>query len=435
MILLIEDDQVLGGAMAQRLRLEGFEVSWATTCRQAMQELRQCKPAFVLADIRLPDGSGEDLYRQALPYLGDTPIVFATAFADIEQAVRLVRAGADDYLTKPYDVDALIARLHALDGETSAADACSPASPVAFGLSAATEALARGLQKVAGRDLPVLLRGETGVGKEVAARFIHAQSPRAAAPFVAVNCGGIARELMESQFFGHEKGAFTGAVNAHAGYFEEADGGTLFLDEIGELDSRLQTALLRVLQDGVFRRLGARQEQRFRGRIVAATNADLAPAIAQGSFREDLYYRLAVVELTIPPLRERPAEIAQLADSFARAAAVRNGLPGLRLSDEARAALQSHPWPGNVRELRNRIERAAALSEDEVLTPADLFPERALDTAVPTTLADVREQAELEQIERALELSGGRVSEAAKRLGVSRTTLWKRRKKLTGEDS
>lgn len=434
-ILLIEDDQVLGGAVSQRLRLEGFEVRWAKTCSQAMQALRQYRPAFVLADILLPDGSGEDLYRQALPYLGDTPIVFATAFADIQQAVRLVRAGADDYLTKPYDVDALVARLHTLVREPGASGTGAPAIPVAFGLSAATEGLARDLQKVAARDLPVLLRGETGVGKEVAARFIHAQSARAAAPFVAVNCGGIPRELMESQFFGHEKGAFTGAVTAHAGYFEEAGSGTLFLDEIGELDARLQTALLRVLQDGVFRRLGARQEQRFHGRIVAATNADLPARIAQGAFREDLYYRLAVVELTIPPLRDRPAEIAQLAAGFVREAAQRNGLPELRLDEGAYEALRSHSWPGNVRELRNRIERAAALSEDDILTAADLFPERRLDTSDPATLADAREQAELEQIERALELSGGRVSEAAKRLGVSRTTLWKRRRKLTGEDT
>ncbi len=431
-VLLIEDDQVLGGAVSQRLRLEGFPVRWAKSCDQAMQFLRQQRPAFVLADIRLPDGSGEDLYRQALPHLGDTPIVFATAFADIEQAVRLVRAGADDYLTKPYDVDLLVSRLHALMGELEAGTSESSDTRVRFGQSPATEGLARDLCKVATRDLPVLLRGETGVGKEVAARFLHAHSTHADAPFVAVNCGGIPRELMESQFCGHEKGAFTGAVSVHAGYFEEAGDGTLFLDEIGELDMRLQTALLRVLQDGVFRRLGARQEQRFRGRIVAATNADLASRIAQGTFREDLYYRLAVVEFTIPPLRERPAEVIELAEYFTREAAARNGLPDLRLHPDTHELLQSYPWPGNVRELRNRIERAAALSEDDVLSVDDLFPESRLDADLPTTLADVREQAELDQIERALELSGGKVSEAAKRLGVSRTTLWKRRRKLAG---
>ena len=429
-ILLIEDDRVLGGAVAQRLRLEGFFVRWAQTFAEAMDALRTRRPGFVVSDIRLPDGSGEDLYRQAMPYLGDTPVLFVTAFADIGQAVRLVRAGADDYLTKPYDVDVLVARIQAL--------ACDPpvAAEPAFGLSAATLGLARDLQRLAARNLPVLLRGETGVGKEVAARHMHAMSPAAAQPFVAVNCGAIARELMESQFFGHERGAFTGAVSAHAGYFEEVGEGTLFLDEIGELDARLQVSLLRVLQDGGFRRLGGRGDLRFRGRIIAATNADLHERIAQREFREDLYFRLAVVELTIPPLRHRRDEIAPLAVRFVREAAERNGMPGLRLDEAALALLLLHPLPGNVRELRNRIDRAAALVDGDLITSSDLFPEQRLDVVVPVTLADAREQAELDQIEHALAQSGGRVSEAARRLGISRTTLWKRRRKSTdGEDA
>jgi DNA-binding NtrC family response regulator len=433
-ILLIEDDRVLGGALAQRLRLEGFAVRWAETCAQAMDALRLRRPGFVVSDIRLPDGSGEDLYRSAMPYLGDTPILFVTAFADIGQAVRLVRAGADDYLTKPYDVDALVARVRALAHDPPVHDAPAGAEAV-FGASQATAGLERDLQRLATRDLAVLLRGETGVGKEVAARHIHALSPRAAQPFVAVNCGAIARELMESQFFGHERGAFTGATTAHAGYFEEVGEGTLFLDEIGELDARLQTALLRVLQDGGFRRLGGRGDLRFKGRLVAATNADLQTRIAQREFREDLYFRLAVVELTIPPLRQRRDEIAPLATRFLREAAGRNGMPGLRLDEAALAALLVHSWPGNVRELRNRIERAAALVEGERVTPSDLFPEQRLDAVAPVTLADARDLAEFDQIEHALALSGGRVSEAARRLGISRTTLWKRRRKqIDGEN-
>jgi len=242
---------------------------------------------------------------------------------------------------------------------------------------------------------------------------------------------------MESQFFGHERGAFTGAHAAHAGFFEEAGKGTLFLDEIGELDLQLQAALLRVLQDGFYRRLGARQDQRFEGRIVAATNADLAARIAARKFREDLYFRLAVVELRVPPLRERSDEILPLAEAFLAQAAGRHGLAPSRLDAEARSALLGHGWPGNVRELRNRIERAVALSDAPELGSADLFPERALDEAAPAnTLADARAQAELAQIERALELSGGRIAEAAAQLGISRTTLWKRRKTLrnTGEE-
>ncbi|MBL0919865.1 MAG: sigma-54-dependent Fis family transcriptional regulator [Hydrogenophaga sp.] len=429
-VLLIEDDAVLGGALVQRLRLEGFNVEHAIDRAQALHALRRARPDFVLSDIRLPDGSGEALYREALPLLGRTPIVFATAFADVGQAVRLMRAGADDYLTKPFDVDALVQRIRELVPTTP--EAAAPAR--GFGLSGATTRLAADLDRLAQRDVPVLLRGETGVGKEVAARQLHERSARAGEPFVAVNCGAVPHDLMESQFFGHERGAFTGAATAHAGWFEEAAGGTLFLDEIGELDPRLQTALLRVLQDGRFRRVGGRQDLAFSGRVVAATNADLGARMAERRFREDLYYRLAVVELHIPPLRERADEVLPLAQAFAQQAAERQSLPTCALDDSARAALLAHTWPGNVRELRNRVERAMALSEGEALGAADLFPERTLDEpAVPATLAGAREQAELAQIERALELSGGRLAEAAQRLGVSRTTLWKRRKKLLGD--
>lgn len=427
-ILVIEDDRVLGGALTQRLRLEGFTVRWVQTCASAMSALRDARPDLVLADIRLPDGSGEDLYRRALPHLGDTPIVFATAFAEVEQAVRLVRAGADDYLTKPYDVDALIERVRTL----AARDVRSP-DPIdePFGASEATSALATDLRRVAERELPVLLRGETGVGKEVAARFIHRRSARAAGPFVAVNCGAVARELMESQLFGHERGAFTGAHTPHVGFFEEAAGGTLFLDEIGELDLRLQPALLRVLEDGSFRRLGGSTDRRFDGRIIAATNADLDARIEAREFREDLYFRLAVVEFTVPPLRERPGEIEALARQLLARALERDGRDGLELSEDARAAMLAHPWPGNVRELRNRIERAVALTADDRIGPTDLFPEHRLDGPSLRSLADARGQAELEEIERALLLSRGRVGEAAKRLGISRTTLWKRRRRLS----
>jgi DNA-binding NtrC family response regulator len=427
-VLLIEDDAVLGGALVQRLRLEGFVVDHALDCADALQKVRRERPSFVLSDIRLPDGSGEDLYRMMLPYLGRTPIVFATAFADIGQAVRLVRAGADDYLTKPYDVETLIERMR----ERIQAHDTPLTGREGFGLSSATARLAADLQRLALRDVPVLLRGETGVGKEVAARQLHMQSARASEPFVAVNCGAIPAELMESQFFGHERGAFTGAHGRHVGYFEEAGRGTLFLDEVGELDPKLQTTLLRVLQDGRFRRVGGREDHVFEGRIVAATNADLSERIANKAFREDLFFRLAVVELVVPPLRERVEEILPLARTFAQQAAERQQQGTVpSLSDEAQGAMLAHGWPGNVRELRNRVERAIALSDDHTLGVADLFPEKSLDENLPSgTLANARAQAELAQIERALELSGGRVSEAAQRLGVSRTTLWKRRKQL-----
>ncbi len=426
-ILVVEDDAILGGAVAQRLKLEEFAVTWAQSCAEALLAMKRQTPDFVLSDIVLPDGSGEDLYRKAQPFLGSTPIVFATAFGEIDQAVRLVKAGADDYLTKPYDMDEVVDRirqrlaLHEVLDESDAA--------VEFGLSPATRVIAEQLRRAGEARLTVLITGETGTGKEVAARYLHAHSARAQAPFVAVNCAAIPGELLESQFFGHERGAFTGAAQSHVGYFEETGGGTLFLDEIGELDAKLQAALLRVLQDGIFRPIGSRKERKFAGCIVAATNAELDQLRRQKAFRDDLYYRLSVVEVRLPPLRDRLGEIEPLAKLFLKQFSARSHRDGLSLSDDALTAMLSHGWPGNVRELRNRLERASALSENVVLSAHDVFPESTLDDISPQTLADARKLAEAEQIERALAASQGRIGEAAKRLGVSRTTLWKRRAK------
>ncbi len=425
-ILLIEDDPILGGAIAQRLKLEGFDVVWAQSCAEALAALKRKRPGFVLSDIVLPDGSGEDLYRGAQPYLGDTPILFATAFGEIDQAVRLIKAGADDYLTKPYDIDDLVERIRQ---RIAGRDKPPNSGAIDFALSPATELVSEQLRRVARTDLPVLITGETGTGKEVAARYLHAVSARSAAPFVAVNCGAIPHDLLESQFFGHERGAFTGAMQAHIGFFEETGEGTLFLDEIGELDSQLQTALLRVLQDGFFRPVGSRKDRRFAGRIVAATNANLDKLRNEKRFRDDLYYRLSAIEITLPPLRERIAEIEPLAKQFLQEVSSRTKQPLRKVSEEAMSALMRYDWPGNIRELRNRLERASVFATGDSLEPSDIFPEITLDKLGPATLSAAKRQAEAEQIERALALSQGRVGEAAKRLGISRTTLWKRRAK------
>ncbi|MBX9464337.1 MAG: sigma-54 dependent transcriptional regulator [Aquamicrobium sp.] len=424
-VLIVEDDAILGGALTQRLKLEDFEVTWAKDCEDALAAMRRRRPDFVLSDIVLPDGSGEDLYRRAQVWLGDTPILFATAFGEIDQAVRLVKAGADDYLTKPYDVDDVIERIRGRLHRPAAE--VEENGVVDFALSPATERIAEQLRRVANTDLPVLITGETGTGKEVAARYLHATSRRAKQPFVAVNCGAIPHDLLESQFFGHERGAFTGASQSHVGFFEEAGDGTLFLDEVGELDARLQIALLRVLEDGRFRPVGSRTDRSFRGRIIAATNADLDTMRIEKTFREDLYYRLSVIEISLPPLRHRTAEIEPLADRLLRQAAHRHGMDVRSISPDAFTALLHHDWPGNVRELRNRLERATVLARGNVLAPEDIFPELALAAPEPDTLADARRQAESERIDRALIESDGKVGEAARRLGISRTTLWKRR--------
>ncbi|MCH4591838.1 sigma-54 dependent transcriptional regulator [Achromobacter xylosoxidans] len=421
-VLLIEDDPVLGGALLQRLRLEGMRAQWVQSCAQAVEWFRRSRqrPAFVLADIRLPDGSGEDLYRRLIPYLAHATVVFATAYGDIAQAVRLVAAGANDYLTKPYDTDALVARMRAViaahpDG--AAVDVRDnpflpddPESP-----------LAHALERLAASALPLLLEGETGAGKDRAARYAHARSAFAAGPFVAVNCASVPEELAESLLFGHAKGAFSGAGAAREGFFQQAAEGTLYLDEVAELAPRAQSALLRVLENGEYRPLGDAASRRMGCRIMASASIDLEQAVAGRGFRADLYYRLAVARLALPPLRARPGAIAPLArallDEQAQAGA-------MTLSADALHALDAHDWPGNVRELRNRIARAVVMADGAMLSASDLFPERRLAPAAD--LAALRGDAELRAIQRTIAETGGHLGEAAKKLGISRTTLWKK---------
>jgi DNA-binding NtrC family response regulator len=276
---------------------------------------------------------------------------------------------------------------------------------------------------------PVLLLGESGAGKEVAARRLHAMGPRAAAPFVALNCAAIPRDLLESEVFGHERGAFTGATDRRPGAAERAGAGTLLLDEVAELEPALQAKLLRLLEDRRFLRVGGTKEIALEARVVAATNADLATRVAEGRFRGDLYYRLAVVELRVPPLRERPEDLLPLAQALLAESARQAGRPGLGLTPEVETALAAYPWPGNVRELRNRIERAALLAPADALAPADLFP-GVLECPAPQTLAEARDAAERVHIRRVLSHCGGRMADAARVLGISRTTLWERAKRL-----
>jgi DNA-binding NtrC family response regulator len=425
-VVLIEDDDVLGGALQQRLRLEGFAPHWARTLAEGEAMLRRTAgPLCVLCDMRLPDGSGEELLLRLLPQLGRTPVIAMTAFGGVDQAVRLIRAGADDYLLKPFAVDAVIGKLRALAPPAEGTDLPSAAG----WRSPAMQALDAALHRLAPAAASVLLLGESGAGKEVAARRLHALGPRAPAPFVALNCAAIPRDLLESEVFGHERGAFTGAHGRRIGAAERAGEGTLLLDEVAELDLALQAKLLRLIEDRRFTRVGGSQELPLRARIVAATNADLAARVAQGRFRDDLYWRLAVVELRVPPLRERLEDIPPLADALLAGAAREAGRTDLHFTPEAAAALEAHAWPGNVRELRNRIERAALLVEGTAIAPQDLFAEKG-PPAPPVTLAEARDAAERAHIRRVLARCGGRVGDAARMLDVSRTTLWERMRRL-----
>jgi DNA-binding NtrC family response regulator len=423
---LIEDDPVMGESLVQRLALEGITVKWWQSGRDALKDLATFKPQAIVCDIRLPDLDGESLFRESVQTPDAPPFLFITGHGDIDQAVRLMRAGAADYITKPFEMDDFLLRL----GELTR-PAVGPTSSL-LGISPRMQELERLLLRVAKTTSTVLISGETGTGKEVAARLLHATSPAAAKPFMAVNCSAIPHNLLESELFGHEKGAFTGAVQRHLGYAERAGEGILFLDEIGELRPELQTKLLRLIEDRIFHRVGGERALRFNGRIVAATNAKLAKLVEQKRFRDDLYYRINVVAVDMPPLRDRPQDIPWLIEKFFSEFASRADTQLKGVSALAIEAAVAHRWPGNIRELRNRMERAVALSLGQWIMPGDLLPEYA-DT-VPTeqlgSLEDVRQSAEKRHILRALSLTNGELSAASKLLGIGRTTLWEKMRRL-----
>ncbi|GMG85082.1 sigma-54 dependent transcriptional regulator [Paralimibaculum aggregatum] len=431
-IAVIEDDAIMGESLVQRLALEGAEPLLWRTGREALRAHAALAGPVdaVVCDIRLPDLDGEAIFMEIARAAAPPPFLFLTAHGDIDQAVRLLRAGAADYLTKPFEMDTFLARLAAV--AVGRGEATGPEG--ALGVSPPMRRVEAMLARLADHALPVLLSGETGAGKEVAARHLHARSARAGEPFVAVNCAAIPAELLESEIFGHEKGAFSGAHARHAGVAERAGGGTLFLDEIGDMALPMQAKLLRLIEDAAFFRIGGERPVAFRARIVSATHCDLAALAAEGRFRQDLLFRLNAVEVALPPLRAREADIPWLMRRFFEAARARGPTRLRAIGSLAEEAALSHGWPGNVRELRNRIDRAVALAEGEVLGLADLFPEFLLqgggEEAGVAPLAEARAAAERRQISRALEHTGGRIAEAAALLQVSRTTLWEKMQRL-----
>jgi DNA-binding NtrC family response regulator len=422
---IIEDDLVVGGTLAHRLELEGYTPLWWRTGREALEGIRAQRPDLVVCDILLPDMSGKDVFLRALPGLGGRPFLFVTAHAHIEDAVFLMKAGAVDYLEKPYALPDLLDRIARLIK-------LQPRPAGDLGTSEAMRQVELLLRRVADIDSSLLITGESGVGKEVAAKFVHQISTRAAEPFVAVNCGAIPNELIESQLFGHEKGAFTSAQVRHHGYVERARNGILFLDEVGELPMLMQVKLLRLIQERTFTRIGGETAITTSARIICATNTDLEAAVAEGSFRRDLFYRINVIAVVIPPLRDRCDDILPLARRFVQefSEAFERDVRGF--TPTAEQALLSDPWPGNVRELRNRVERAVALSQASRIGVNALFPSEATeaDGDRQATLAEVRDRAERRHIRAVLADVDNRIEEAAKRLGVSRSTLFDKMRKL-----
>jgi len=416
-VLVVDDEPSFRALLRDILEDAGHGVTEARDGAEALAFLERGGFDLVLTDRQMPKVDGLELVRRVRARSSPPPVVVLTAHGSIPEAVEAVRLGAADYITKPLpSPEALVDLVSSLlpreeEGEIVTADP-------------AMKELLEVVDRVAPRDVAVLVTGESGAGKELVARRLHARSPRAKGPFVAVNAAALPETLAESELFGAEKGAFTGAEQPRAGRFEEAAGGTLFLDEVGELPASLQTKLLRVLEERVVRRLGGSRDLPVDVRLVAATNRDLSREAEPGGFRRDLFFRLAVVVVNVPPLRERPDDVPLLARHIAGRLAARHGVPVSTLADDALAALSAHSWPGNVRELRNVLERAVVLRAGEPIRAGDLGLAPA--SGAPSPLD--RAHREREALLAALRRTGGRREEAAKLLGISVRTLYYRLK-------
>jgi DNA-binding NtrC family response regulator len=414
----------MGESLADRFGLEGFDIDWHKNGIDALRAIGNRAYAAVISDIRLPDISGDRLFDQLHGRQGYVPpFVFITGYGTIDDAVRLLREGAADYVTKPFDINTLVGKVRALTA-SSMVDARTPL----LGVSPAMSALEGGLPRLASRASKILITGESGVGKEVIARRIHALAPGEAAPFVAVNCAALPDTLLETELFGYEKGAYTGADRRKRGVFELAKGGTLFLDEIGDLPLALQVKLLRALQEGRIKRVGGEEDIDTSFKLICATNRSLTDDVATGRFREDLYFRINIVQLRIPPLRERRADILWLAEQMLIEIGSALKESPRRLHPSVRVELLAYDWPGNARELRNRLERACIVAERPVLQIADVFEERHAPCGDPAhgSLNDYLAACEREYIGEVLARHGGRIGDSATALGISRKNLWEK---------
>ena len=448
-ILVAEDERAIQLALAGLLRRQGYEVEQAHDGAEALRKLQEGIFDLVLTDLALGEGpGGMDVLRASKEARPETPVVMITAYGSEKVAVQAMKGGAEDYVPKPFDNDEIrlvvaralertrLAREHRLLLERVTRD-YGFASLI--GAGPAMRAVFNQIQKVAETDLTVLVRGESGSGKELVAQAIHQHSPRSERPFVAVNCAAISRELVESELFGHEKGAFTGASARRIGRFEAASGGTIFLDEIGDMPLETQAKVLRVLEERSFERVGGNRPIVADVRVVAATHRDLEAEVARGRYREDLYYRLKVVEIVVPPLRERLEDVPALVTRFLERIASQLGRDTRRISAPAMARLAAHAWPGNVRELRHVIEQAAVLASGDVIDEPDLrlgapsvsVDARGVDIA---SFSEAKRRA-VEDFERrfltaALERHGGNISQTADAIGMVRQSLQQKMKEL-----
>jgi two-component system, NtrC family, response regulator AtoC len=439
-VLIVDDERTLARSIKAFLTESGYQAEVAATAEQALDLLERLRPDVIFLDVRLPGMSGIELLQKIREFDPALPVVIMTAFGTIEGAVDAVKRGAFDYLKKPVDLDELKlladrAREHSLMRQELSYYRGRTAREAPFsqllGESPAMRAVLDRARQVAGLDdvPPILITGETGTGKGLIARSIHASGTRASKPFIEVNCTALPASLMEAELFGHERGAFTDAKESKIGLFEAAEGGFLFLDEIGDIELSLQGKLLRAIEERVVRRVGGVRDRKVDVRILCATNRDLERETQQGRFRKDLYFRLAVILLRLPPLRERGDDVLALAENFVRRFSIKYGRQVTGIEPAARDALRAYSWPGNVRELSHVIERAVLWSQGSTIEPEHLSliePEPAAAVSGGSDLA----QWERSMIEQAMREAGGNQTKAAQRLGITRDTLRYRLKKF-----
>ena len=458
-IWVVDDDEAIRFVLQRALRKRGFDVEVFEDVGSVREALRSSHPRALLTDIRLPDDDGLRVVDTLEELEIEIPVIAMTAFADLDQAVSAFQKGVFEYLPKPFDLEQVISVVE----RAIAADSGEDRAPEdqggnrLLGESQAMQEVFRTIGRLSRSDISVLITGETGSGKEVVARVLHEHSPRAKGPFVAINTAAIPAELLESELFGHEKGSFTGAHSRRVGRFEEAAGGTLFLDEIGDMPLPLQTRLLRVLAEGDYYRVGGRDLLRADARVIAATHQDLEEKVAAGSFREDLFHRLNVIHIGLPPLRDRTEDISILARRFLVQVASELGLEEKRLRPETVKVLETYPWPGNVRQLLNLCRQLCVMAPGDQIFPEDLpadmfgkspaqgatadwsdalrnWARRELVSGQTDLLSRAQDELERVLIDCALEQTGGQRQKAAELLGLGRNTLTRKLQKFDSDD-
>jgi DNA-binding NtrC family response regulator len=440
-ILIVDDDQGTLASLSRAFALEGYTALTAASATRALERLEEGVDA-VLSDVVMPEMDGLAFLERLRERAPDLPVILMSGQATVETAVKATRLGALDFVEKPVGLDRLLLtlrnalRIDRLERENKELSAYWRDELALVGESAPMAALRALIERAAPSDMPVLVTGENGTGKELAARAVHDLSPRSSQAFVKMNCAAVPAELVESELFGHEKGAFSGALAQRRGRFEQADGGTLFLDEIGDMPAAMQAKLLRVLQDGEITRVGGTGEIKVDVRLISATNRDLDSLLGSGAFREDLYYRIATIHVRTPPLRERAEDVPALAAHFAAAACRRNHWKSRAIAPDGLDLLSQQAWKGNVRELRNVVERALILSAADPIGAKDLRaalpgpPRAAAPAPADGLLRDLVDAFEKEVIRDRLKRSGGHVTNAAKSLGLERSHLYKKCKQL-----